>query len=172
MGVIKAAEELSAIYGGDLERIRISALCHDIFRGRSDEELNEEVRKYNLDEKYLNNSNLSHGKLASRYLQDKLGIEDEEILNAISFHTTGRRGMSLIEKIVFLADAIEDGRDYPGVSELREISKTDLNKACLGSLTGTINHLKASGMNENEIDIDTINARDYFKELIDKGENK
>ena len=69
------------------------------------------------------------------------GIDDEEIRGAIYYHTTGRVGMTLLEKIVFLADYIEPNRDFPGVEDLRLLAEKDLDEAVLAAYDSTISHL-------------------------------
>ena len=72
--------------------------------------------------------------------------------------------MSLLEKIVFLADGIEPGRDYPGLEDIRETASTDLDRACLISLENTIKHVTEQG---NYMDPDTIEARDELRSKIE-----
>ena len=97
-------------------------------------------------------------KLCDIYGADK----DEDILNAVSFHTTGRAAMSQIEKIIFISDAIELNRKpYPNLDKIRELAVTDLDKACEMSLKSTINFLKESN---KTIDKDTLDAYRYFQE--------
>lgn len=162
MGVVDTAVKLAKIYGENEDKAKLASLCHDIFRGVPTEELNELVKKYNLGNRYLDNANLAHGKLAAKYIQDEFGIADGDIINAVSFHTTGRANMSLLEKIVFIADAIEPGRNYPQVDEIRDMAFKDIDKACLLSLKGTVDHLISSGYSKDSIDIDTLEAIDYF----------
>ena len=71
----------------------------------------------------------------------EFSITDSEILEAIRVHTTGKVGMSKLDKVIFLADYIEPNRDFPGVDELRNVAKEDLNKAVLLGFDNTINHL-------------------------------
>lgn len=164
-GVLEKALEMAGIFGADAGKVEVAVICHDVYRGRKDDELNALIDEFGIDERYKNNANLSHSKIACAMMKRDLGITDEDILNAVSYHTTGRRGMSVLEKIVFLADAIEKGRDYPGVDDIRKRAETDLDGACLMSLEGTIGFLKSQGFSEDEIDTDTIDARD---DLIDK----
>ena len=164
IGVALTARQLAKVYGADSTKVTIASLCHDLFRGKTIEEINSWVKKYNLGDKYLGNANLAHGKIAEVYAKEELGIKDEEILRGISYHTTAKADMDLIEKIVFIADAIEPGRDYPGVEEIREMAFFDIDGACLKSLEGIIEHLLESGMKLEDIDIDTIEARDYLME--------
>lgn len=166
-GVRATAAELCRIYGGTgaeglAGKADLAVCFHDLYRGKSAEELNELIDAYKIPARYKGNANLAHGKLAAATMTADYGITDEDVLNAVSYHTTGRAGMSLLEKIVFLADAIEPGRDYPGVDEMRFVAREDLDKACLMSLEGTIEFLKSQGMAEADIDQDTIRARDYI----------
>ena len=95
-------------------------------------------------------------------MKNILKIDDEDILNAVSFHTTGRAAMSQIEKIIFISDAIELNRKpYPNLDKIRELAVTDLDKACEMSLKSTINFLKESN---KTIDKDTLDAYRYFQE--------
>ena len=162
--VVKVAKELAHKYGADEEKAEFAAKCHDFFRGKNIATINSLVRHYGLPEKYIDSPNLAHGKLAAEFLEKDLGIDDEEIIDAVSFHTTGRKDMSLLEKIVFIADAIEPNRDYPGVDEIRAMAYKDIDKACLMSLEGTIAHLRETGFPEEQIDRDTIDAYEYFNE--------
>lgn len=166
--VISVSEELAYIYKADKDKACFAARCHDFFRGKNNSELNELIQEYNLPDRYIDNPNLAHGKLAAAFLK-RIGIDDEEVLNAVSYHTTGRAGMTLLEKIVFIADAIEPDRDYPGVDLIRRIAFEDIDKACLLSLKGTIKHLIDGGMELETIDRDTIEAAEYF-ESVRKGE--
>ena len=111
----------------------------------------------------MDNPNLSHGKVAAVIMKRDFGIEDEDIVNAVSFHTTGRAGMSKLEKIIFLADAIEPGRNYPTVDEIRALAYINLEKACISSLTRTVEYIKGIG---EYLDPDTINAINDLKEKI------
>ena len=94
-------------------------------------------------------------------LEKKYGVEDRDVLNAVSYHTTGRAGMSTLEKVVFLADAIEPGRNYPGVEEVREAAEKGLDEGCLRSMLGTIEHVQDQGA---YLDEDTIEAAEFLKE--------
>ena len=89
------------------------------------------------------------------------GITDRDIINAVSYHTTGRAGMSLLEKIIYIADASEPGRNYPGVERLRSEMKTDIDSAVLAALESTIKLVSDEG---KFLDDDTVKARDYLLE--------
>lgn len=161
-GVRKTAVMLAKKYGADPEKAELAALFHDMYRGVSEDVLNYYVKHLDLDKKYLNNCNLAHGKIAAIIMKRDYGIEDEDIINAVSYHTTGRPGMTLLEKIIYIADAIEPNRNYPGVESLREAAERDLDEACLLSLTRTIEYVQGQG---NYLDNDTLLARDYFRAI-------
>lgn len=158
--VRKEAIKLARLYGEDEEKAEIAALCHDLFKCFSMNEINSFIKKYGIGNKYLNNINLAHGKLAAFYAKKYLNIRDKDIINAISFHTTGRAAMSRLEKIIYLADAIEPNRTYSGVEEIREKSKEDLDEAMLMTLESSIEMLKRLG---REIDSDSIKALNFMK---------
>ena len=158
------ALELAGIYGADRGKTEQAALYHDMCKGKdyTEDKLNEYVKKFGLDEKYLNNSALSHSKVAAKIMEEELGITDRDVLNAVSFHTTGRPGMSMLEKIIFIADAAEPGRTYEGAEKIRETAYTDIDKACLMALENTIKYVISSG---GDLDEDSVHTRDWFLEM-------
>lgn len=155
-GVAETAKALAEKYGCNSEKAETAALFHDMFRSTPEEILNMYVRQMNLDTVYINNANLAHGPIAAVIMKRDYGIDDEDLINAVRYHTTGREGMSLLEKIIYLADAIEPGREYPGVDELRKIAETSLDKACLASMERSIKYICERGFFLHE---DTIKAR-------------
>ena len=163
LGVRDTALKLTEKYGGDPLKAEIAALSHDMFRGLRGEELKETVRSLGLDPRYEDDPNLAHGKIAALRLGSDYGVTDEDILNAVSYHTTGRRGMSLLEKIIYLADCIEPNRDYPGVDDIRRDAEVSLDKACLRAMEGTIRHVRDQGA---YLDKDTLEAADFLKEQL------
>ncbi len=168
-GVRVTAMELARRYGADPAKAELAALFHDMYRGVSENSLNYYVKHLGLDEKYMNNCNLAHGKIAAIVMKRDFEITDDDIVNAVSYHTTGRENMSLLEKIIYLADAIEPNRVYPGVDELRKLADEDLDKACLLSLTNTINFVRASG---KYLDEETVRAKEDLERKIKEKEEK
>ena len=164
-GVRKTAVRLALKYGADPAKAELAALFHDMYRGVPVDALNYYVKHLGLDKRYMDNCNLAHGKIAAIIMKRDYGIEDPDILNAVSFHTTGRAGMSLLEKIIYIADAIEPSRRYPGVEELREAAERDLDLACLLSLEHTIAYVRSQG---SFLDEDTLHARDDLRGLREK----
>lgn len=148
MNVVSLAKVMAVRFGADVNKAEIAALLHDMA-------------------KYENrpgvNMNFAHSKIGAEMAREIFGIEDEDILNAIANHTTGRAGMSVLEKIIFLADAIEPGRRYPGVEEIRAVAETDLDRACILSMQRTIDYVNEKGW---YLHPDTIEAKnDLVKHL-------
>lgn len=163
-GVVSTAEKLAAKYGCDQEKARICALYHDMFRSTPAAVLNMYVKQLGLDPAFMDNANLAHGPIAARIMERDYGISDPDVLNAVRYHTTGREGMSLLEKVVYLADAIEPGREYPGVEPIRRQAEVSLDQACLLAMERSITYIEQRGLSLHE---DTIKARNDLKK---KGE--
>ena len=106
------AIELSKLYGSDVEKVKVAAIAHDLAKAFSDEELIKMAQNYSIeiDEIQYNFPQLLHGYVAAHICSERFEIYDFDILNAITYHTTGRKGMSLLDKIIYLADVIETGR--------------------------------------------------------------
>ena len=172
-GVRQTAMKLAEQFGDGnpelVEKAELAALYHDMYRGVPVDVLNYYVKHLDLDEKrYKDNANLAHGKIAAIVIQRDFDEKDQDIINAVSYHTTGRPEMSLLEKIIYIADAVEPNRSYPGVQNLRQILEYDLDKAVLQSLTNTINYIRSE---KKFLDEDTVLAKEYFEKLIkEKGE--
>ena len=146
--VAQLARKMAAKQGVDVNKAEIAALLHD-------------MAKY--EDRPGVNMNIAHGKIGAEMARDIFGIEDEDILNAIAYHTTGRAGMSDLEKIIFLADAIEPGRNYPSVDEIRRVAEEDIDKACILSLDRTITYVRNRGA---ELHPDSINAKKYLEDHL------
>ena len=154
-GVRKTALHLAEKYG------------YDLYRGAGEDVLNYYVRHLGLDKKYLNNPNLAHGPVAAEMITKDFGVDDKEIIDAVRYHTTGRPCMTMLDKIIYIADATEPGRSYPGVEELRREAESDIDKACLDSLKKTIDFVSSEG---NFLDRLTVEAEKYLEEKINKKE--
>ena len=141
-GVIKRAVEYAEIYNANLEDTKLAALAHDIAKEIPQEEALELVKKYGmeLDEIEKVNFNLVHSKLGAEIVKEKYGF-NEDIINAIKYHTTGRENMSILEKIIFLADATEENRTYKELNDLVEMIKNDIDEGMLFTLQWTFNDI-------------------------------
>ncbi|MCO7175657.1 bis(5'-nucleosyl)-tetraphosphatase (symmetrical) YqeK [Sporolactobacillus kofuensis] len=143
VGVSETAGRLAEMYGANKEKAELAGMLHDIVKYFSDDELKTIIlRKPGTWSDSLDYSDkLWHAPAGAIYIEETYGIKDPEILNAVIYHTTGRKQMTLLEKIVFLADYIEPGRDFPGVDEVREAAERDLNLAVFLELQKTIIYL-------------------------------
>ncbi len=105
INVSKSAEQLAIKYGADPEKAKIAGMLHDIMKEMTPEEHKRLARELDvkLDEFELNTKKLLHAVIGSKYIEKVLGINDSDILNAVRYHTTGRAGMSVLEKVVFVA---------------------------------------------------------------------
>lgn len=159
--VADLAIKLAIHYGVDVDKTWLAAILHDLKKNIPLDENDRLVKKYGLDDKYIGNKNLSHSKLAAVVSRDKLGIDDEDILNAIAFHTTGRANMSMLEKIIFVADTCEEGRTYKEASMLRKQVFEDIDGVCIFILEFLKASVESKGL---VLDEDTIKALRYLKE--------
>ena len=155
--VMSEAKVLAGRYGVDTEKAEFAALCHDMARCKSSSEAEACIHAFALDPRYADSIELSHSKIAAELLKREWGVDDMDILNAVAYHTTGRPAMSDLEKVIYLADAIEPGREHPGVDRLRKLAGEDLNKACLEAMNQTIEYVTRKGY---KIDEDTLRARE------------
>ena len=160
--VAKCAIKLSEIYGYDKEKAYLAGLVHDCAKYFTKEQIDSYVEKYNieLDPLEVDNIALSHSVIGSFVIQDVFNIQDMDIINAVRYHTTGRENMSILEKIIFMADMIEEGRNFPGVDELRKLSfNGQLDKALITSLNNTIKFVIE---NNQLIHPRSVKARNYL----------
>lgn len=160
-GVRDTAEKLAEKYGVDKHKARIIGLIHDAAKEKSDEEIIEicEKNNYELDEVSKSSPSILHGFAGRIIANELMGITDEDSLNAIQYHTTGRKMMSDLEKIIYIADYIEPHRDFPGVSELREAAFRNLDEALLLAFDSTI---KLVVSRRNLLHKDSVEARNYI----------
>ena len=106
-----------------------------------------------------------HSFLGAYIAEKTIGVKDEEILDAIRFHTSGKANMSTLGKLIFVADMVEEGRVYQGVEHLRELYEKDFNECFIECLKEETAHLIRRG---GDIYVETMNAYNYYV----KGENK
>ncbi|MGN2337271.1 bis(5'-nucleosyl)-tetraphosphatase (symmetrical) YqeK [Clostridium cagae] len=167
LGVVETAKKLAEINRISIEKAEIAALAHDVAKNLSLEKMQSIIDKNNLEltNTEKENSNLWHSIIAPIEARNKLEIDNEEILDAIRWHTTGKENMSILTKIIYIADMIEPGRDFPGVEKIRQTTFENLNDGVLLGLTESMKDL----LNRNLIiDLNTIKARNYFllKDII------
>lgn len=148
LGVVEMAVKLADIYKADVDKCKLAALLHDICK-EMDMQYIKTICKNNfmseLSEEDLENNEILHGFAGAYYVNKEFEIEDSEILNAIKYHTIGSKNMTLIEKIIYIADAIEYGRNYPSVTKIREETFKDLNKGILMEIEHKEKYLESIG---------------------------
>jgi len=161
LGVVESAAKLAEYYGENIEKARYAALLHDCAKNFSDKDLIRVAKEANLelDPIIMEEPQLLHGPVGAVIAKQEYGIKDHEVLNAIAYHTTGRPYMSNLEKIIYLADFVEPGRDYPSVDALREHAYKGLNGAMIFALTNTIRYIASIN---GYIHGRTVDARNYF----------
>lgn len=142
LGVMETAISLAELYGGDVKRAETAAIFHDYAKFRPKKEMKKIIEEQDMPKKLLeHNSELWHAPVGAYLVKKEVGIKDKEVLKAIKYHTSGRPDMTLLEKIIYVADYIEPGRQFPGVEEVRELAKTNLDQALIKSLQNTITFL-------------------------------
>jgi predicted HD superfamily hydrolase involved in NAD metabolism len=139
LGVMETAIALAKQYGGDEQKAELAAIFHDYAKFRSKDEMKEIIIEQRFPQNLLEyNSELWHAPAGAYLAEKEAGIIDPEVLEAIRFHTSGRPGMTLLDKIIYLADYIEPGRHFPGVEEVRNVAKENLDKALIMAVKNTI----------------------------------
>lgn len=163
--VMETSVELAKRYSISSKKAAVAGLLHDCGKLKGERNLLNISHDFGiiLDSMTKNNNELIHSVLGAVIAEMKYGIKDEDILSAIRFHTTGRENMSLLEKIVYMADMIEPGRSFEGVDNIRELALEDLDKALIFSIDNT---LKFVIEKKKLIHLDSIKARNQL--LIQK----
>ena len=135
-GVVVTALKLNAQVGLSYEKVFVASLLHDI-------------DKYDINLQVVPNdaigSEVAHQFSGAHTAREEFGVEDKDVLNAIRYHTTGRRGQSILEKIIYLADMIEPLRDYPEVHRLRQLAYQDINLAYREAVRESYNFVISKG---------------------------
>ena len=158
LGVRDSAVLLAKKYKVDQEKARLAGLIHDCAKNLKDEEILSLVKEQDLEicEVCFKSPQIMHGLAGAIVAKNVFNVIDEEVLNAITYHTTGRKDMTALEKIIFLADFIEPGRDFFGVEDLRVLAYKDLERAMVSAFDNTINFVIIKG---ELLHLDTVIAR-------------
>lgn len=146
LGVEEIALRMAELYEVNKEKVYIAALLHDLAKELPSEELIKlsHERGWEIGELEKEHpGELLHGPASSALAQGLFKLDDDEILNAISYHTLGRPGMTKLEKIIYIADMVEPNRDFPGVDKLRELAFRNLDLSLQACLEHTINFLRS-----------------------------
>jgi len=162
MRTVMTAIELAHRFGADAKRARLAALLHDCARGMSLSQMQELLQQSGMqvDAKSMDSVSLLHAHAGAALAKTQFGIDDPAILQAIAGHTTGTDHMNMLDKIIYLADMIEPGRDFPGVERLRSLAKQNLDRAVLAAMEHTLSYLKSRGQS---IHPDSVAALEALK---------
>lgn len=168
LGVIKTAEELALYYGEQTDTARLAALLHDCskLKDMTESEMERLASESLFPDVYPLNTlgeALLHA-MASEVIARKIyGIQAQNVLSAVRWHTTGRTEMSALDMIIYSADMIEPSRSFEGVEELRCFAKCGLERLTLECMKHCVLYLERSG---NEIHRTTLEAYNYLKENL------
>lgn len=161
LGVVSVAKKLADKNGVSQEKAEIAALIHDIAKNMHKDKMLGLFNKYKIElsEDEKNTPSLWHSILAPIVAKEELDIDDEEILSAIRWHTTGKENMSKLDKIIYIADMIEPSRNFDGLEEIRNAALNNLDEGVLLGLSNTLKFL----LDKNSlIDLNTVKARNYL----------
>ena len=168
LGVMYTSASMAMRYGADVTQALLAGLLHDCAKCIPGDKKIHLCEKYGLpvsDVEY-ENPGLLHARLGAYLAEKKYHIHDREIIHAISSHTTGRPGMSLLEKIVYIADYIEPGRrELPNMKEVRPLAFTNIDQCLYRILEDSLVYL-----NSRNISVDPMTQKtyDYYKNELKK----
>jgi len=147
IGVSKTAELLAERFGCDMEKAKLAGIFHDLAREFPKKELLPRAQAFGIVVNDIEQAEpvLLHAPLAAKMVQSEFGIDDVEILQAIQFHTVAGVDMTKLDKIIYVADAIEPNRTFRGVDELREMAQHDLDAVMLAVLEQSICYIVEAG---------------------------
>lgn len=163
LAVAYTAANLAMVHDEDTRNATIAGMLHDCAKCLPEKKLISICKKNSLDISEIelhNPSALLHAKVGSVLAHKKYGVNEEDILNAIKYHTTGRPNMSKLEKILYIADYIEPDRKHaPNLTQVRCMAYQDLDKTLLKILDDTLSYLNSTG---GQIDPMTKKTYEYY----------
>lgn len=169
LGVAKTAKEMAEHFKANPNKAYFAGILHDCAKNKSDRELVSICKENHIEitDAEIRKPDLLHAKAGAYIAETKYGITDKEILSAITWHTTGKENMTVLDKIIFSADYIEPNRTkQPNLDYLRSISLKDLDLLVYSILKDTMDYLQKSG--EKCIDENTKKAYLYYKKIIEE----
>ena len=171
LGVEYTAACLAMRYGEDLTKTRIAALLHDCAKCIPAKDQLHQCRDFRIPISPVEEANpdLLHAKLGAWYAREKYGIEDPEILSAIYYHTTGKPDMTLLEKIIYIADYMEPNRNKASnLDQVRKEAFLDLDRCLLTILQSILDYLNSREMLIDPLTEETCH---YYRRLLTEGKN-
>ena len=160
LGTMKKAKELAKLYGEDEKQAEFAGLIHDVAKELTKEQIEEYINKYNieLDEVEKQNFKLLHAKLGAVIAREEFGA-NQEVQDAIKYHTTGNKKMDTFAKIIYIADKIEENRTYDEVEKIRKMAEENLDNAILYMLEYVIKKNNQKGV---KVHPDTLELREML----------
>lgn len=148
LNVMNSSVELAKKYGEDRDKAAVAGLLHDCAKNIEKREVFKICDMFGItvDEVSKIQPELLHGYIGSKLAERDYEVTDKSVLKAIYYHTTGCENMDLLDKIIFIADYIEPGRDFPGVDHIRETVFEDLDAAVILALDSTLRHVLSKGV--------------------------
>lgn len=148
LNVAKRAVFLAERYGANAERARFAGLVHDICKGIPEPEQLSiiEGAGITLDEDTRRSPALWHSIAGAVYIQRELSVTDEDIINAVRYHTSGRAGMSMLEKVIYMADLTSAERSYPDADYTRRLTDYSLDQGIAYGVRWIVGSLKERGL--------------------------
>ncbi len=170
IGVQYTATMLAMRYETDLTQAALAGILHDCAKCMTDEKMLYKCKKHNIavTETEQRLPYLLHAKLGAYYAKHKYGISDADILSAITWHTTGKPDMTVLEQILFIADYIEPHRKMLSIlPQIRKMAFINLDETCYLILKATIDYLNTLGdhTSRGEIEEHTLQAYQYYEKL-------
>ena len=163
IGVMYTACSLAMCHGIDIQKAQYAALLHDCAKYLDDSEKMKACKKFKIQVTPYENENkeLLHAKIGAAFAKHYYEIDDEDILNAIACHTTGKPDMTVLEEIIFIADYIEPNRkELPGLSKIRYLAFHDLTKCIVQIMENTLQYLKTK---KDAVDETSIATYEFYK---------
>lgn len=165
-GVMETAVKLAERYGADPAKAELAAILHDVAKyWKIEEQKRALIASGEAGDLLEYDPQLWHAHVGAHVAKRDYGIQDPEVLDAIRWHTSGRVGMTTLDKVVCLADYMEPGRDFPGVDRIREEAWRSLDRALVFGFDSTISFLIANGRPIYPL---TVMARNDLIRLLDK----
>ncbi len=142
LGVVETAIRLAEVYKVDVQKAELAAIFHDYAKFRDKEEMRQIIIDQKMPQDLLqHHDELWHAPVGAYLVEKEAGVSDPEVLEAIRCHTSGKINMSSLDKVLYLADYIEPGRDFPGVQQVRDSAETSLDIAVIQAMKNTISFL-------------------------------
>lgn len=171
INVMEVSESMARHYNVDIQKAKIAGILHDCGKNYVGDEARRYASKiqYKPDRIEMLQPKLLHGIIGRHLAMTMYNIEDDDILNAIRWHTTGRPAMSTLEKIIYIADYIEPLRTFNGIEQMRRLAYEDLDKCIVQCADSTIQYIMQKRILLHE---KTVETRNYSLLLVKEKESQ